>query len=252
MSLPPFATEQLFDPELYCYFYQNSLDPARADAEVEFMVEKLALAPSSQVLDLACGHGRHAIRLARRGHRVTGIDISTSFLERGRADAAAAGAEVDFVHRDMRALDAVLRYDAAICCFTAFGYFSDDENADVLRRVGRALKPGGRFLLDILNRDGLARRFNPTTATERDGNLMIDRSRFDPLSGRVITQRTYLLGDRRVEAPFWVRLYTLQELSPLLRDAGLAVESAFGDWKGAPLTLESPRLVVVARRTEAS
>src|SRR5207237_6807952 len=119
----------------------------------DFVVSALELAPGARVLDLACGHGRHSARLARRGFDVTGLDVSASSLELARETEPAA----EYVEGDMRELpfeDA--SFDAAINLFTAFGYF-DDEAADqrVLHEVARVLRSGASFLLDTVHPAGL-------------------------------------------------------------------------------------------------
>jgi SAM-dependent methyltransferase len=182
------------DPRWYDGFFEGEwLDllareqpPERTLQEVDFAVEKLALEPGARVLDLACGHGRHSVELARRGFRVTGVDLSPRSLELAREAAAADGLAVDFVRADMRELDFDAEFDDAINLFTAFGYFeSDDEDRGVLERVARALRPGGGFLIDTGSALGLARRFQPRLWEEvGDGVPMLHEHEWDVLAGR--------------------------------------------------------------------
>ena len=102
MSESPLDIGDVFDED-YLYFYEPLLNEA-SDAEVEVMWRLLELEPGMEVLDLACGHGRIANRLAKRGARVTGLDATPLFLERARLDAAARGVDVEYVEGDMRAL----------------------------------------------------------------------------------------------------------------------------------------------------
>ena len=91
-----------FFGEEYFRVYAPFLPEERTAREVEGIVRLLGLAPGSTILDLACGHGRHAIPLAERGYRVTGQDLSEVFLSRARADAAARGLAVRWVRQDIR------------------------------------------------------------------------------------------------------------------------------------------------------
>ena len=141
-------------------FYLRQYGPVFTDAvserQVDLMIDRLGLEPGARVLDLACGHGRHAIRLAARGMRVTGLDLSEVFLERARDDARAAGVDVRWVHADMREIPFEDEFDAVVNIFTAFGYLEDDaEDARVIDAVARALVPGGAFLLETIHRDNL-------------------------------------------------------------------------------------------------
>ncbi|MHC4391628.1 MAG: class I SAM-dependent methyltransferase, partial [Planctomycetota bacterium] len=195
------------------------------------------------------GYGRHANRLAAHGHRVSGRDASPTFLARARLDAVQRGVEVDYREEDMRALSDVECFDGAICLFTAFGYFSDEENLDVLRRVRRALRPGGRFVLDVQNRDFIMAHFLRYIVHERpSGELMVDRNAFDPLTGRTSLRRSYVLHDRRVDGELSVRTYNLQELQWLFRDVGLTFEAAYGSWTKDEPGPDRPRLIVLGQR----
>jgi len=172
---PAFDVEGMFDED-YLYFYAGLLD-ARGDAEAELIWRLLEVEPGMEVLDLACGHGRIANALAARGCRVTGLDATPLFLERARRDATARGVAVAYVEGDMRGLPWTCRFDRVINWFSSFGYFNDAGNRRVLTEVARVLKPGGRFALEMNDRDGVIRRFQPASVDERDGDLLIDRRR---------------------------------------------------------------------------
>ena len=158
-----FPREDAFDED-YLYFYEGFLTPERTAAEVEVVWKLLELEPGLELLDLACGHGRIANALAERGVRVTGLDATPLFLDLARRDAAERGVEVEYVEGDMRSLPWSERFDRVLCWFTSFGYFSDEENRQVLREVYEALKPGGLFAIEMNHRDNL---FRPLGARER-------------------------------------------------------------------------------------
>ena len=86
--------DAVFDED-YLYFYETFLHDERNEKEAELIARLLDLGPGADVLDVPCGHGRIAVRLARRGCRVTGLDASPLFLERARQAAAAAGGPYD-------------------------------------------------------------------------------------------------------------------------------------------------------------
>jgi len=239
--------EQLFDED-YLYFYEDLLGDEQSDTETELIWRLLELEPGMEVLDLACGHGRIANRLAERGARVIGLDATPLFLERARADAEERGVEVDYVEGDMRELPWESRFDRIVNWFTAFGYFDDDEeDRRVLRAAHRALRPGGRLLIENNNTAELLGRWQPSVVVERDGNLMIDRSRFDPVSGRAKTERVIVRDGTTRGVTFSVRMFVAVELGAWLRDAGFSAVD-FYDREGEPLTVESRRMVTVARR----
>lgn len=242
--------QEFFDEE-YFRLYDPSLTEERTAREVEGIATLLALPPGSAILDLACGHGRHAIPLTERGYQVTGQDLSEVFIRRARADAEARGASVRWFHGDMRQIPFVVEFDAVINIFTAFGYLeSEAEDAKVLSQVAAALKPGGRFLIETLHRESMVRRYRPSIIDRRDdGLLVLHEGEFDLLTSRSNVRITLLYpeGGRR-ETGHSVRMYTLTELAGMLAAAGLPVEAVYGGMDGSELTLDSRRLVVIARK----
>jgi SAM-dependent methyltransferase len=221
----------------------------RTQKEVDFVVEKLELEPPARILDLASGHGRHSIELARRGFDVTGFDLSPRSLELALAAAEKAGVELELVQGDMRELPYVEEFDAVVNLFTAFGYFDhEDENQHVLVHVERALVPGGRFLIDTINLLGLARRFNAKTWEEREGGaVMLALHEFDFVKGRNNATWTFLHPDgKRTELRHSLRTYAPHELVSMLTSAGLEPVGTWGDFEGAELGFETWRLIVRA------
>ena len=238
--------EEVFDED-YLYFYETFLTDELSDRQAALLWTLLELEPGMDVLDLACGHGRIANRLAGRGARVTGLDATPLFLERARADAEARGVEVDYVEGDMRELAWDGRFDRVISWFTSFGYFDDDENRALLRASRRALKPGGRLAVEGNNLPELLRRWQPATVVERDGDFALDRSTFDPTTGRATTERVIVRDGRVRRFEFSVRMFFAVELRDWLLDAGFA-QVEFYDGDGNPLAADGRRMITIARR----
>lgn len=255
MSELEFDFEAVFAPDDYLYFYGSQLSPERTREEVELIWRLLGLEAGMEVLDLACGHGRIANPLAERGCRVVGLDSSPGFLELARRDALALAERgidpPEYILGDMRHLPWHQRFDRVVNWFTAFGYFSDEENHGVLRQAHNVLKPGGQLLVELNNRDNLLGRLQRAVVVERDGNYMIDQPIFDVTSGRMQTLRTVLRDGRVRRMRFFTRLFTFTELRDWLLAAGFASVDAF-DEQGAPLSLESRRMVVRATAGEAA
>ncbi len=239
-----FDVDEVFDDD-YLYFYEPRLTAERNDADADLVSRLLELESGMTVLDVACGHGRIADRLAARGYVVTGIDRTMRFLELARSDAASRGLSVEYVEGDMRSLPWRDRFDGVVCWFTSWGFFEDEENRQALREMHAALKPGGRLVLDHVHRDDLLRRLAPDVVTERDGDYMIDRHRFDVVTGRLHNERIVVRANRLRRFSFYVRLASYTELRDWLLAAGFADVRAHGD-DGASLTLDSRRMIAVA------
>lgn len=239
-----FDAEDLFDDD-YLFFYAGILTDEVSDTQTELIWRLLELESGAQVLDLACGHGRIASRLAAKGAAVTGLDATAQFLDLAREDARARGVEVDYVAGDMRELAWVHRFDAVVCVFTSFGYFDDEDNRRVLQGARRALRPGGRLWLDVNHLPWLLANFRDQGVVERDGQWMITRNRYEPLTSRSINDRTIIRDGRSRSMQFSVRLFTFPELRDWLLDAGFGEVRGYSG-RGEELTMDAPRMVLVA------
>ena len=243
-----FPREEAFDED-YLYFYEELLTPERAAADVELVWRLLELEPGLELLDLACGHGRIANPLAERGVRVTGLDATPLFLDLARKDAAERGVEVEYVEGDMRSLPWTGRFDRVLCWFTSFGYFSDEENRQVLAEAYRVLKQGGLLAIELNNLLRLIQVYADEVITERGEDKMIDRHRFDNQTSRSHDERTIIRDGKERTFEFSVRMFTPAELRGFLLDAGFREAIAYGD-DGVPLTPEHEgrRMTVVGRK----
>jgi SAM-dependent methyltransferase len=245
MEPPPFDMALFGDD--YLYFMGEVLTPEQTEQGVEAIWRLLELEPGMEVLDLACGHGRIANALAERGARVTGLDATPLFLEQARAAAAELGVEIEYVEGDMRSLPWAERFDRIVSWFTAYGYFADDDNRLVLREAHRALRRGGRFLIETTNRDRILAGLHPSHVVERDGNFMIQLVEWDALESRTVSEWIAVRDGAVRRYPFFVRMLTFTELRGWLRDAGFADVQGC-DWDGEPLTLESRRMITIANK----
>jgi SAM-dependent methyltransferase len=244
-AVPARFDDAVFDPDDYLHFYADDLAETTAE-EVDVLETLLELASGDAVADAPCGYGRHANRLAAPGHDVRGLDAQEGFLERAGADAAERGVEVDYVAGDVRDLpwpdDAV---DAAYSAFTSFGYFDEAGNRATLAELARVVRPGGRVLVDTLDRDALVREFQPVHVQRRGDDLLVDEHEFDPRSGRLRTDRLQLRDGDRSEMTYAVRAYTYTELAGLFDAVGMDVVDDRDGLSTAPYDTDATRLCLV-------
>ncbi|OLF11297.1 SAM-dependent methyltransferase [Actinophytocola xanthii] len=238
-----FDASGVFD-DAYLYFFADRLEE-HSDADVDLIWDLLEFEPGMRVLDLACGHGRIANRLAQRGCRVTGLDTTPVFLERARADADARGVSVEFVHGDMRDLPWPGRFDRIVNWLSAFGFFDDSDNRKVLVQAAAALAPGGRFVIETVNYPRLVQDRVTSVVTERERDLVVDRHQLDPLTGRNHINRVVVRDGHTRRVRFFNRLVTFPELRDWLGAAGFPAVDGYGE-DGRPLTVEHRRMIAVA------
>ena len=239
-----------FDDD-YLKIYAPRLTEERTRAEVEFIERELGVSAGARVLDLACGAGRHAVGMAQRGHRVTGFDFNAHYLELGAKAAREAGTTVTWAQGDMREFHFEPPFEGVYSYFTSFGYYSDEENERVIANVSKSLRPGGRFLIELTNRDYILTHPLQRSWLQRgDGALLMEENTLDLASSRVTSRQTLIEpgADSRITKEYDLRVYTCAELSALMRRNGLDVLRALGGANGSVYTAESRRLVLVATR----
>lgn len=247
-----FEVETVFDVDDYMFAYGDDLTEERTEAEVEGLVRSLQLTSPMKILDLACGFGRHANRLALLGHQVTGIDIMPGFLKIAREEAAKLGVQVDYRQGDMGRIEFQEEFDCILLMFTSFGYFEDEENEQVIRRMARALKRGGRLAFDTMNRDTVMKYFSSGAEVfEKGKDLLINRYSFDTGTGRFQNRRIIIRGGVRKDKLYSIRIYNASEIRAMLERAGLTDIFILGH-DGQPLTeANGRRMVVIARKPDA-
>jgi SAM-dependent methyltransferase len=219
--------------------------------EVGFIREALAPPADGQILDIACGYGRHAIELSQRGLRVTGLDLSLPLLIRAADESQRRALSVNFVHADMREMAFDGQFDGAYCLLSSFGYFDEETNLKVATAICRSLKPGARFLLDTLNRDYIVADLPARVWWEGDGCVVLEEVDFNFHTSRVIIRRSVVFQDgRQVEQDISIRAYSLHELGKLLRQAGFRVQDVSGSLatKGHFFGATSRNIIMVCER----
>lgn len=242
-----FDAGAMYDEDYLRLFAVPFAEDSRSDADAELIWRLAGPRPGTRVLDLACGHGRIANRLAARGCEVVGLDSSSVFLERARADAEELGVEVDYVAGDVRELRLPDRFDLVVSWATAFGYFDDDVNRDVLRQVRRSLRPGGQLVMDLNNLVARLRAYQPShVEAHESGDLRVDRFHLAPLTNRLEVERTIVRDGTARTLSFVVRLFGFPEIRDWLLATGFTTVAGYGE-DGAPLTAEHDRMVLHAR-----
>jgi SAM-dependent methyltransferase len=238
----------------YLGAYREAIAPENAVLEAAFIHRVLALPPGAEVLDLCCGHGRHAVLLAKDGLTMTGLDLSKAYLEQASLNATAAGVELELVCSDMRQVPFTGMFDAVVNLFTSFGYLnSDEEDMKVLHQVSKALKLDGAFLIDLINREWVVSNYvQDERKAVPNGTVYQEHRELDLVHSRIQNSFTVTTPDGATHHSdgLTIRLYTLTELVHMLAEAGLAFQAIYGGYESEPYTLETRRMIVVAKKTE--
>ncbi len=214
------------------------------EEEADFLRRMLHIRRGQRILDAPCGAGRVAYHLAKQGVEIVGIDLQSRFISRAKRRFARNGVQADLRSMDLRSLEFDNEFDAIYNWFNSFGYFSDGVNAEVARRFARALRTGGRLLIEQVNRERILRNFLPVTT--KHGVLI--RSSWDNDLERLLAERV-IDGIGAVESRSSQRLYTLSQMRKLLASAGLDVEIVHGSLYCEPYHRGSRQMIVIARKS---
>lgn len=222
---------------------------AGTDQEVRFVTSTLNLQAGEPILDLYCGYGRHAIELAKQGFNVTGIDATQDFLDIAAQKAQEAGVNVTFKQQDMRELNYAQEFAAVINMFAAFGYFTDDENANIIKLIANALKPQGLFLIDLLNRDWMVSNNLNRYWRHPSGEYVLSYK--VQLEKGIATMKRQLINQitgTKIQYDFILRAYSLPEMANILSHSGLSILETYGGFDGRPYSSETPRMIILAKK----
>lgn len=226
-------------------FWTRAMSPALTLADVDFLEKTFDVKPGARLLDVPCGNGRHSIELARRGYRVTGIDLSEEFLAAARAEL-----DADWRKGDMRALDLERSvYDGAFCFGNSFGYLDHAGVAAFLSALAGALKPGARLVIEI---GVAAESILPTMVQKRwhrFGDLLIlSENRYDPRESCLNIDYTFVRDGKIETRPAASYVFTTAELRRMFEAAGFGEVALHAGIAGESYQLGSPRLVITSRR----
>jgi ubiquinone/menaquinone biosynthesis C-methylase UbiE len=209
------------------------------DDLVELIVEVLGLDPGDRVLDLACGSGEHAVRLAKRGLEVVGVDIAPSLVAHCRERASSASPEegagtASFQQGDMRELDYDGEFDALLLLSGSFGFYDDETNEDVLARMARALRPGGQVLIDVFDPTRMVVRPPRRSWSQYGGGYGLRTVWWEPESCTYASEFLFIDADGTLNTcaeQERIRVYTVPEWRRLFAGAGLTMTHTLADTK---------------------
>lgn len=239
--------QQFFDRHAPAYmdntFTKNTVK------EVDFLIKELNLPTGSRILDMGCGTGRHSIELAKRGYKVTGVDLSSGMLSQAITTAKEAKVKVEWVQSDATRYKSKKPFDAAIClCEGAFGLLGLEDDPwehdyAILRNINSSLQPQARFILTALNACAMIRRYTP-----RD----VKKENFDPLSLVEIHSLEYETPKGKISVMVKEKGYVATELTMLFRLAGFEVEHIWGgtagNWGKRKLDLDEIEIMFIGRK----
>ena len=236
-----------FDEKFYCSQYSEEENKKLA----EDIIKLLDIRRGNHILDWCGGWGRISIHFARKGYKVTILDIMQDRLLRAKEIFKQEHLPLTTICADCRKTPSGINADYAVCLFCSVGFFNDREQINSFKSLYGALKKSGKFILDCLNLFFLAdKKFEDTKMKRKDGKINIQRNEFD-FYGNILHSYYKIVNEKwkvEEETEFYQRLYTPRDITSLLAAAGFKIESIYGNYDGEPISFISPQIVVVASK----
>ncbi len=229
--------------------YEQNPFTAHTVAEVDFVLSLYAIAPGSTVLDVGCGTGRHSIEFARRGFKVTGLDLSEGMLAVARTNSGQAGVDVEWIQADATAFQLGRRFDLGLClCEGGLGLIERGESADVhdaaiFANIAAELKSNAPFITTMLNGYSIIRQMK---------DEHIQAGRFDSSTMVANYDDEWDLPEGQKLMTIHERLFIAPEVTRMLTHAGFVVDNVFGGtaghWTRRFLSLDEVEAMYVCRK----
>jgi SAM-dependent methyltransferase len=217
--------------------------------EVESILASLNSPSKLEILDAACGIGRHSVEFAKRGYRVDALDNSSDLLEVGKKNTSQ---NVTWINQNLKSFSSSNSYDLVCNLYYSFGFVDpEDSRIDetILSNFFHSLKGGGTLVMQLIGRDAVETYFHPKFWIRKGDNLFLLNQRNMNYESGVLHESFFLLDDGEVsEYVLETRLYYPDQIKQILENMGFININLYGDWNRSSYTEKSSFLLVVAQK----
>ena len=252
----PHISQQMLLAHLSPHTDAASRRPETIERSVAWLIDALELHPGQSVIDLGCGPGLYASRLAERGLAVTGVDFSQHSIDYAVAQARERQLQIAYRYQNYLDLSDVASYDTALLIYGDFCPLAPEQRQRLLQNIHRALKDGGRFVLDVSTRHLRARCGAQTdwkvmnSGFWRPGQHLVLTQGFDyPEFALYLDQYIVIDADGKMSVyRNWFQDYTRETITTELAQHGFRVQSVWGDLTGSPYSDQTDWIGIIAQK----
>ena len=238
--------EEWFNTDEYLDVYKHR-NEAEAKELVDLILGNVNIPLEGEILDLACGTGRHSIIFAQNGFKVTAVDLSEKLLGMAIKTAKENSVKIDFIKSDIRNFSIDKQFNLILNLFTSFGYFNDDKENFLLFDIAfKYLKTSGYFVLDYFNKTYLENNLVKESKDIFEHYTLVQKRYFD--DKRVIKDICIDTNGRKKHYTESVKIYSKNELVSRLEKAGLKVRNIYGGFDAKEFDdMNSHRIIIIAQ-----
>jgi len=210
---------------------------------------ELLEAKEGHVLDWCGGWGRISIYLAKKGFKITILDFVKEYLNKAKIYFNNHKLDLITIHEDCRNTPENIQADYALCTFNSIGFLIDDEQIKAFTSLYRALKKGGKVIIDCINQLFLAKHLQQVMEKKRpDGIKCCQKNKFD-LNTSILHSEFQLINDEDITSTwkFCQRMYSPLELEKMLENVGFKVQNMYGNYEGHDLSFDLPQIIAIAK-----
>lgn len=229
----------------YYHLLYNNRNYKEANFFIDNLCDNLELAPHSTIWDLACGKGRHAMALNKKGYHVIGTDLSVNSITEASKN---GNSTLDFFVHDMRQPFKINYFDAVFNLFTSIGYFKNfDDNYEVFKHVALALKQGGVCVIDFFNSNKVMHSFKSHYQETRD-DITFDIKK-KVIHNTILKRIEFNDSEKNYYFEESVSLLQKRDFEYFAKESGLTLLNCYGNYKLEPFDeIHSDRLILIFKK----
>ena len=233
-----------FDSPYYHILYKSRSDKEAA-LFIDNLEKKMGFETKKLFCDMACGKGRHAIYLNKKGYEVFGLDLSKNNIKIAKEQ---ENKTLHFYVHDIRKTFKNNFFDVVLNLFTSFGYFENNlENQSAIQAIGKSIKPNGILILDYMNSRKAIEEFNTQYEKEVDGIQFQISKKIE--KGYIYKHISFKIKEKIFDFEERVKLLFFADFKTFFQNSGLQIEQIFGNYDLEPFNEHtSDRMIMVCKK----